>query len=89
MPPKELPTPCGGCNFIKSEGTLPGLSTITAPVFYCLPIPESSWLDTSKATWTARITEAVQKNTEAPAIPRMCEWMASTATPARGPDLRA
>jgi hypothetical protein len=87
IPPPAPAAPCGLCDFIKSGGTLTGGPLVlNSPVFFCLPVPESDWFTASEAVKSEPRQEPASNNTGPPRVPRMCEWMASTAAPVRGPN---
>ena len=85
----DLPSPpsCDVCEFLKSGSTLPGGPMILdVPVFFCLAVPESDWFTASTAMVLEQTAELERPDTGPPDVPRMCEWMASTAAPVRGPN---
>ena len=85
----ELPAPasCDVCEFIKAGSPLPGGPLVLdVPVFFCLPVPESDWFTASTAIMLEPTLILENINTGPPKVLRMCEWMASTAAPVRGPN---
>lgn len=87
VPPPAPPAPCGLCDFIKSGAALPGSPVILdVPVFFCLPFPGSDWFTASEGVLSEPLKEPAGTNTGPSRVPRMCEWMASTAAPVRGPN---
>ena len=78
--------PCGLCDFFKSGGALPDSpASLNVPVFYCLPVPDSGWF-TASTVMLVPSPELEGQNIVPPRVPRMCEWMVSTAAPVRGPN---
>ena len=63
-----------------------GQLILDVPVFFCLPIPESDWCTASKVVTIEVCQELEGLDTRPPRVLRMCEWMASTAAPVRGPN---
>lgn len=87
VPPPAAPTPCGVCDFVKSGGALPGSPMVLdVPVFFFLPLPESDWFTASETVLPEPLKEPEGADAGPPSVPRMCEWMASTAAPVRGPN---
>ncbi len=87
VPPPAPLAPCGLCDFVKSGGTLPGGPMILdVPVFFCLPVPESDWCTASTLVLFESSPELEGPDTGPPRVLRICEWMASTAAPVRGPN---
>ena len=89
-PSQEPNPPCKLCDFIKSGGAptaerlmldAPLLAPLPVLVmdFVALLVPVHDWDEEAP----------VALNTGPPSRPRMCEWMASTATPVRGPNAGA
>lgn len=86
-PAPEPESPCELCEFIKSGGVVTGERLIlNAPIMFCLAVPEVQWLVTSLAPLIGRSMEPSVVGTGPLRLPRMCEWMASTAAPVRGPN---
>lgn len=75
------------CDFISHGGTPTGSQfVLDGPVLF--PLPEAF---TALAAVIGRIEETFGEtipanHTGPPPWPRMCEWMACTATPVRGPN---
>ena len=87
LPAPAPPAPCGLCDFIKSGGALPGNSAVLdVPVFFWFPTPESDWLTASRVLKIEPTKEVQSTDCGHLHVPRMCEWMASTAAPVRGPN---
>ena len=85
-----LPAPCGLCEFMTTGSVLPGQALLMeAPAFFCLPVPELIWLLDRMTLMDKEEQRTLVAETGPPEGPWMCEWMASTAAPVRGPDLRA
>ena len=86
MPLPAPLAPCGLCAFFKSGGALPDSpASLNVPVFYWLPVPESGWF-TASTVMLVPSPELEGQNIVPPRVPRMCEWMVSTAAPVRGPN---
>ena len=90
VPPPDPASPCGVCDFIKSGAVLPSDAMILdVPTFYCLAGWEPSWFSEQLFNSVNENTEAAVTAADPPLIGRMCEWMASTAAPVRGPNIWA
>lgn len=87
QPSPEPNPPCKLCDFIKTGGAptcerlmidMPLLAPLPVPVmdFVALLVPVHNWDEEAP----------VALNTGPPPCLRMCEWMACTATPVRGPN---
>jgi hypothetical protein len=88
----DVPSPASSdvCVFITSGSTLPGGQLLLdVPVFSCLPVPESDWFTASTVVMLEPTPILENTNTGPPKVLRLCEWMASTAAPVRGPNLCA
>jgi hypothetical protein len=88
-PPSEDGDSCPVCDFVNSGGAPAGERLIVdAPVLFPVLMPEVIFAAVILSGETVEGTpEAL--NTGPPARLRMCEWMARTATPVRGPDVVA
>ena len=81
------PASCDVCEFIKAGGPLPGGPLVLDdPVFFCLSDPESDWFTASTVVMLEPAPTLENTNTGPTKVLRMCEWMASTAAPVRGPN---
>ena len=63
-----------------------GQLLLDVPVFFCLPVPESDWCTASTLVLIESSPELEGPDTGPPRVLRMCEWMARTAAPVRGPN---
>lgn len=87
--PEPLST-CGVCEFIKTGSPPPSAPyLLDAPVFFCLPVPDTEWLTVKMELRADEATRVLVPDTGPPEVLRMCEWMARTAAPVRGPDAQA
>ena len=87
QPPLEPNPPCKLCDFIKAGGapTCERLM-LDAPLLAPLPVFVMDFVALLVPALDVDEEAPVPLNTGPPPCPRMCEWMASTATPVRGPN---
>ena len=89
-PAPEPASPCAMCEFIKSGGVVIGERlSLDAPIMFCIAMPEVQWLVRSMLPVEGAGLDPIVVDTGPLWLPRMCEWMASTAAPVRGPNVGA
>ena len=82
--------PCGVCAFVQHGGALPSDPLVLdVPVLFSLLTPQIYGLVLELRLLEIHESGQVAENTEPPPLRRLCEWMASTAMPVRGPTARA
>jgi hypothetical protein len=90
QPPPEPKPPCKLCDFIKAGGAPTGEPLmLDAPVLVPLPVLVMDFITVLVPMHDVDEEAPVAQNTGPPPHPRMCEWMARTATPVRGPNAGA
>jgi hypothetical protein len=87
IPPHSPVVPCGVCEFIKSGIVLPsdGIHLAVPQLIFDAGI-ELDWLFDGELTREDDFGETTASMTGPPLAGRMCEWMARTAAPVRGPN---
>ena len=84
--PNAPSSPCGVCEFLKSGVVLPSFAlAMDVPVFYELESWEPTWVFQSVQLVDEEMSVQVA-DIGPPFVARMCEWMARTAAPVRGPN---
>jgi hypothetical protein len=89
QPSPEPNPPCKLCDFIKSGGAPTAEQLVQMPVLFPLPEMVMNFAALLVPLLSAESKTALAMNTGPPPRPRMCEWMARTATPVRGPNAGA
>jgi len=81
---------CEVCDFISFGGAPTGSQfVLDAPVLFSLPEAFVAFATVVVSMEDVAGQEVAANDTGPPPRPRMCEWMACTATPVRGPNTGA
>lgn len=87
VPPPTSGSPCEVCEFIKSGVVLPSDALVLDVPFFCvLENWKSAWLYKRDFQLVDDEAKVEVTDPDPPPVARMCEWMASTAAPVRGPN---
>ena len=86
-PVPEPTPPCGVCELIKSGVVLPGVFLLPeVRVLDCLAAWEPGCPTGGERFAEQSVNDVMVVDTGPPGVVRLCEWMASTSVPVRGPD---
>ena len=87
VPPTTPGGACGICEFLKSGIVLPSDGIhLDVPHFSLDAGIEPDWINEWDLSWVDEGEEVVVNFAAPPPLERMCDWMARTAAPVRGPN---